>query len=350
MIFVLKQNTRIELIEAFRNELENKGFKTLFSHGTDYDVIGLVGNTSKIDIDQIIETNAIVAYGKRITEPYKMVNRKFHPENSYITVGEHCIGEGYFPIIAGPCSVESEEQIMTIAEGVKKSGASMLRGGAFKPRTSPYSFQGLEGEGIKLLLQAKKAFDLPIVVEMTGVAQLDLFSDVDMIQVGARNMQNFDLLKELGRSKKPILLKRGLSSTIEELLMSAEYIMAGGNSNIVFCERGIRTIETMTRNTLDISAIPVLKKLSHLPVIIDPSHSGGKRDLILPLSKAAISVGADGLIIETHNNPAEALSDGAQSLDLKEFDTLMIELTRRIVFEGKKSSILFDTEQQRLLV
>ena len=308
----------------------------MFSQGTDYDVIGLVGNTSKIDIDQIVETNPIIAYGKRITEPYKMVNRKFHPESSNIKVGDQCIGEGYFPIIAGPCSVESEEQIMTIAKEVKKSGASMLRGGAFKPRTSPYAFQGLEGEGIKLLLQAKKAFNLPIVVEMTGVNQLDLFSEVDMIQVGARNMQNFDLLKELGRSKKAILLKRGLSSTIEELLMSAEYIMAGGNSNIVFCERGIRTFETMTRNTLDISAIPILKKLSHLPIIIDPSHSGGKRDLILPLSKAAIAVGADGLIIEAHNNPAEALSDGAQSLNLNEFDSLMTDLTRRIAFEGKK--------------
>lgn len=338
MIFVLKQNVSAGLIAEFRQELEHKGFKTLYSHGTDYDVIGLVGNTSSIDIDQIVETTEIVEYGKRITEPYKMVNRKFHPDNTMVRVGDHLIGEGYFPIIAGPCSVESEEQIMTIAESVKLSGASMLRGGAFKPRTSPYSFQGLEGEGIKLLIQAKKAFDLPIVVEMTGVAQLDLFEDVDLIQVGARNMQNFDLLKELGRSKKPILLKRGLSSTIEELLMSAEYIMAGGNTNIVFCERGIRTIETMTRNTLDISAIPVLKKLSHLPVIIDPSHSGGKRDLILPLSKAAISVGADGLIIEAHNNPAEALSDGAQSLDLNEFDVLMKELTRRIEFEGKQVS------------
>lgn len=337
MIFVLKQNISNNQVAAFREVFEKKGFKTLYSQGTDYNVVGLIGNTSKIDIDQIVETNPIVAYGKRITEPYKMVNRKFHPENTLIKVGDRSIGEGYFPIIAGPCSVESEEQIMTIAEGVKKSGTSMLRGGAFKPRTSPYSFQGLEGEGIKLMLQAKKAFDLPIVVEITGISQLDLFSEVDMIQVGARNMQNFDLLKELGRSKKPILLKRGLSNTIEELLMSAEYIMAGGNSDIVFCERGIRTFETMTRNTLDISAIPILKKLSHLPVIVDPSHSGGKRDLILPLSKAAIAVGADGLIIEAHQNPAEALSDGAQSLNLEEFDDLVIELKRRIAFEGKLS-------------
>jgi len=336
MIFVLKQNPTKEKVEAFRHIFESKGFKTLYSHGTDYEVIGLVGNTSSIDVDQIVETHDIVAYGKRITEPYKMVNRKFHPKDSYINVSNHIIGEGYFPIIAGPCSVESEHQLMTIAQSIKQSGAAMLRGGAFKPRTSPYSFQGMEGEGIKLLIQAKKAFDLPIVVEMTSISQLDLFNDVDMIQIGARNMQNFDMLKELGRSKKPILLKRGLSSTIEELLMSAEYIMSGGNSHIVFCERGIRTIETMTRNTLDISAVPVLKKLSHLPVIIDPSHAGGKRDLILPLSKAAIAVGADGLIIEAHNNPAEALSDGAQSLYLHEFETLMHELKRRIEFEGKK--------------
>lgn len=335
MIFVLKQNPDKKKVMEFRQLFEAKGFKTLYSHGTDYEVIGLVGNTSSIDVDQIVETHEIVAYGKRITEPYKMVNRKFHPKDTFVHIDKHIIGEGHFPIIAGPCSVESEEQLMTIAKSIKQSGASMLRGGAFKPRTSPYSFQGLEGDGIKLLIQAKKEYDLPIVVEMTSITQIDLFNEVDMIQVGARNMQNFDMLKELGRSNKPILLKRGLASTIEELLMSAEYIMAGGNTNIVFCERGIRTIETLTRNTLDISAVPVLKKISHLPVIIDPSHAGGKRDLILPLSKAAIAVGADGLIIEAHNNPAEALSDGAQSLYLDEFDTLMIELRRRIEFEGK---------------
>lgn len=335
MIFVLKQHPDQVKVTEFRKLFENKGFTTLYSSGTDYDVIGLVGNTSSIDVDQVVQTHEIVAYGKRITEPYKAVNRKFHPESTIVEIGDIKVGEGYFPIISGPCSVESEDQLMAIAEQVKISGANMLRGGAFKPRTSPYSFQGLGKYGINLLLQAKKAYNIPIVVEMTSVTQLDLFNDVDLIQVGARNMQNFDMLKELGHSKKPILLKRGLASTIEEFLMSAEYIMSGGNTNIILCERGIRTIETMTRNTLDISAVPVLKKIAHLPIIIDPSHAGGKRDLILPLSKAAIAVGADGLMIETHNNPSEALSDGAQSLDLHEFDLLMIELKRRIEFEGK---------------
>lgn len=298
-------------------------------------VIGLVGNTSTIDVEQVVQTHDIVAYGKRITEPYKAVNRKFHPEPTVVDVMGRKIGEGHFPIIAGPCSVENEAQLMAVAEGVKKSGAGLLRGGVFKPRTSPYSFQGLGKEGIDILLQAKKAYDIPIVAEMTSVTQLNLFADVDIIQVGARNMQNFDMLKELGKSDKPILLKRGLASTMEELVMSAEYIMSGGNENIVLCERGIRTIETMTRNTLDISAVPMLKKMTHLPVIIDPSHAGGKRELIMPLSKAAIAVGADGLMVEVHNNPAEALSDGAQSLDLPEFDALMAELKRRIEFEGK---------------
>ncbi len=335
MIFVLKQQADKEKVNAFRKIFEDKGFKTLYSNGTDYEVIGLVGNTATIDVEQVVQTHDIVAYGKRITESYKAVNRKFHPENTIVQIAKHKVGEGYFPIIAGPCSVESEEQLMTVAKGIKASGATMLRGGAFKPRTSPYSFQGLGESGIDLLLQAKQEYDLPIVVEMTSVTQLDLFDDVDLIQVGARNMQNFDMLKELGKSKKPILLKRGLASTLEEFLMSAEYIMSEGNENIILCERGIRTIETMTRNTLDISAVPVLKKISHLPIIIDPSHAGGKRDLILPLSKAAIAVGADGLMIEVHNNPAEALSDGAQSLDLSEFESLMIELKRRIAFEGK---------------
>ena len=337
MIFVLKQQANKEKVNEFRKKFEDKGFKTLYSNGTDYEVIGLVGNTATIDVEQVVQTHDIVAYGKRITESYKAVNRKFHPEDTIVQIGKNKVGAGYFPIIAGPCSVESEDQLMTVAKGVKASGANMLRGGAFKPRTSPYSFQGLGKEGIDLLLQAKKEYDLPVVVEMTSVKHIDLFTDIDLIQVGARNMQNFDMLKELGKSKKPILLKRGLSSTLEEFLMSAEYIMSEGNENIILCERGIRTIETMTRNTLDISAVPVLKKISHLPIIIDPSHAGGKRDLILPLSKAAIAVGADGLMVEVHNNPAEALSDGAQSLDLPEFEELMIELKRRIEFEGKLS-------------
>lgn len=335
MIFVLKQQADKNKVKAFRKKFEDKGFKTLYSNGTDYEVIGLVGNTATIDVEQVVQTHDIVAYGKRITESYKAVNRKFHPKDTIVTIGDNKVGEGYFPIIAGPCSVEGEDQLMTIAKGVKASGANMLRGGAFKPRTSPYSFQGLGKDGLDLLMQARSEYDLPVVVEMTSVTQLDLFRDIDLIQVGARNMQNFDMLKELGKSGKPILLKRGLSSTIEEFLMSAEYIMSEGNENIILCERGIRTIETMTRNTLDISAVPVLKKISHLPIIIDPSHAGGKRDLILPLSKAAIAVGADGLMVEVHNNPAEALSDGAQSLDLPEFDALMVELKRRIEFEGK---------------
>lgn len=336
MIFVLKQQADQDQVKAFRQLFEKKGFKTLYSSGTDYDVIGLVGNTSTIDVDQVVQTHDIVAYGKRITEPYKAVNRKFHPEDTIVTIGDIKVGQGHFPIIAGPCSVESQEQLMAVAEGVKLSGASMLRGGAFKPRTSPYSFQGLGKEGIDLLLQAKKTYGLPIVVEMTSVTQLDLFQEVDLIQVGARNMQNFDMLKELGKSNKPILLKRGLASTLEEFLMSAEYIMSEGNTNIILCERGIRTIETMTRNTLDISAVPVLKNICHMPIIIDPSHASGKRDLILPLSKAAIAVGADGLMVEVHNNPSEALSDGAQSLNLPEFEGLMTELKRRIAFEGKE--------------
>lgn len=335
MIFVLKQNPNNEKVEAFKQSFEKKGFKIHSSQGVDYHIIGIVGNTSSIDIDQIVENNEIVAYGKRITEPYKMVNRKFHPNDTIVQVGKNKIGEGYFPIIAGPCSVESEEQLMAIAKSIKASGANMLRGGAFKPRTSPYSFQGLGRDGIQLLIQAKKEYDLPIVVEMTSVTQLDMFDEVDVVQVGARNMQNFEMLKELGKLDKAILLKRGLASTLEEFLMSAEYIMSEGNKNIILCERGIRTIETMTRNTLDISAVPVLKKISHLPIIIDPSHAGGKRDLVLPLSKAAIAVGADGLMVEAHNNPAEALSDGAQSLNMTEFEDLMIELKRRIAFEGK---------------
>jgi 3-deoxy-7-phosphoheptulonate synthase len=336
MIFVLNKNVSKEDLNNFRQSFEAKGFQTHYSSGTNYEIIGIIGDTSHIDIDQVVENNTVVMSGKRITEAFKMANRKFHPENTFVNVGSQVIGEGFFPIIAGPCSVESESQLMTIAESVKKSGANMLRGGAFKPRTSPYSFQGLGEEAIKLLLQAKKAFDIPIVVELTSLSHIDLYEEVDLIQVGARNMQNFDLLKELGRSKKPILLKRGLANTIEELLMSAEYIMSGGNPNVVLCERGIRTIETMTRNTLDISAIPVIKKLSHLPVMIDPSHAGGKRDLVMPLSRAAIAVGADGLIIEAHNNPAEALSDGAQSLHLDEFELLMKDLKKRIAFEGKQ--------------
>ena len=259
-----------------------------------------------------------------------------HPEDTIIEVAGRKIGAGYFNVFAGPCSVESEEQILEVAESVKKAGASFLRGGAFKPRTSPYSFQGLEAEGLKLLLEAKRQTGMPIVTEIMSEKHLDLFADVDIIQLGARNMQNFMLLKELGRSNKPILLKRGLSATMEEFLMAAEYIFAGGNKQVMLCERGIRTFETMIRNNLDISAIPLVKNLTHLPIIIDPSHAAGKRELVAPLSRAAIAAGADGLMIEAHNNPKCALCDGAQSLDLPMFDGVMADVKRRVQFEGRE--------------
>ena len=263
---------------------------------------------------------------KRVQEPYKNANRKFHPEDTVIQVGNTQIGGGNLTIMAGPCSVESEEQIIAVASAVKASGANILRGGAFKPRTSPYAFQGMGGEGIRLLLEAKRETGLPIVTEIMNISTLELFADVDIIQVGARNMQNFDLLKELGKTHKPILLKRGLANTLQELLMSAEYIMSEGNENVILCERGIRTFETYTRNTLDLSAIPVLHELSHLPVIVDPSHATGKSRLVPPMAAAAAAAGADGLIIEVHNNPACALCDGAQSLTPDQFD----ELTRQV--------------------
>lgn len=346
MMFVLNPGVPEEKIEAFRQEFEDAGFSTLLSRGTERTVVGLVGSTQKLDVDTIVETHDIVSYGKRITEPYKLVNRAFHPENTEITVGRAKFAEGFFQVISGPCSVESEEQIIEVAKSVKKNGATLLRGGAFKPRTSPYSFQGLHADGLKLLSIAKRETGLPIVSEMTNMTQIDTFEDVDVIQIGARNMQNFDLLKEVGRLKKPVLLKRGLYNPIEEFLMSAEYIMAGGNDQIILCERGIRTVETMTRNTLDLSAIPVLKRLTHLPVIVDPSHATGIRSLVEPMSKAAIAAGADGLMVETHNNPAKALCDGAQSLDLPQFEQLMTEVKRRVAFEGKH---LGNIEQEEAL-
>ena len=280
--------------------------------------------------------NEAVEDVKRITEPYKAANRRFHPEDTVVSVGAVSVGAGTFSVIAGPCSIESEEQLTTVAWAVKQSGAKLLRGGAFKPRTSPYSFQGLENEGLRLLLAAGKEVGLPVVTEIMGESQLDDFADVDVIQVGARNMQNFRLLKELGHSRKPILLKRGLSATIEEFLMSAEYIMAGGNPHVILCERGIRTFETMVRNNLDISAVPLLKRQSHLPVIVDPSHAAGMAWMVEPLSRAAIAAGADGLMIEVHNNPKAALCDGAQSLDPEEFDRLMGTVKTRAAFEGRQ--------------
>ncbi len=313
MIVILKKDHDDRQLERLVNWLENMNIEVHKTVGKRQTILGLVGDTSEVDIDLIVSLD-IVEDVKRIQEPYKNANRKFHPDDSIITVGEASFGDGSCPIIAGPCSVESEEQIIEVALAVKEAGAKLLRGGAFKPRTSPYAFQGLRGEGIKLLIEAKAVTGLPIVSELMDLSQLDMFADVDVIQVGARNMQNFELLKELGHQKKPVLLKRGLSSTIQEWLMSAEYIMAGGNENVILCERGIRTFETTTRNTLDLSCIPVLKGLTHLPVIIDPSHATGYSRLVKPMSIAAAAAGADGLIIEVHNDPAHAKCDGPQSL------------------------------------
>jgi 3-deoxy-7-phosphoheptulonate synthase len=336
MVFVLKHDASEEKIAAFVKKIEAAGCSTFISTGTEHTVVCLIGHTAKIDVDFYVQTNDIVEYGRRVTELYKAVNRTVHPDDTLVKVGGVIIGEGYFQVISGPCSVESEAQIVGVAQSVKESGASMLRGGAFKPRTSPYSFQGLQEDGLKFLLAAKRATGLPIVTEVMNQTQLPLFEDVDVIQIGARNMQNYDLLKEVGRCRKPVVLKRGFSSTIEEFLMSAEYIVSEGNPNVILCERGIRTFETMTRNTLDLSAVPLLKQKSHLPVIVDPSHAAGLRSLVPALSRAAVAVGADGLMIETHNDPQSALSDGAQSLDLNQFRELCGDIKRRAAFEGKK--------------
>ena len=335
MVVILKSNAEKQQVTALLKAVESLGLKTNYSEGQETTVVGVVGDTSRVDIDAL-KANEIVEDVKRISEPYKKANRRFHPMDTIVQTGSIKIGEGFFHVIAGPCSIESEEQLCTIAQEVKKSGATLLRGGAFKPRTSPYSFQGLETDGLKLLLKAKKLTGLPIVTEIMGQDQIDDFADVDIIQVGARNMQNFRLLKALGQLRKPILLKRGLANTIEEFLMSAEYIMAGGNENVILCERGIRTFETMVRNTLDISAIPLLKQQSHLPVIIDPSHAAGIAWMVNPLAKAAIAAGADGLMIEVHNDPKNALCDGAQSLTPAQFDELMQDVKRRAAFEGKR--------------
>ena len=337
MIIVLKPNTAKEKMEELSRELEAQNVAVNVWYGTQATVLGLIGDTSKIDIEYI-QAQDIVENVKRVGEPYKKANRKFHPDSTVIDVCGHKIGEGHMCVMAGPCSVETKDQIVDVASRVKASGATFLRGGAFKPRTSPYSFQGLHAEGLELLIEARKATGLPIVTEIMSTEHIDLFQDVDIIQVGARNMQNFELLKELGKLDKPILLKRGFANTIEEWLMSAEYIMAGGNEKVILCERGIRTYETFTRNTLDISAIPVLKRLSHLPVIVDPSHAAGLPWLVEPLAKAAIAAGADGLMIEVHNNPAKALSDGAQSLTPDQFDKICGTIKRYTEAEGKRMS------------
>ena len=321
MIAVLKQGTTKEQAAGLIAWLERQGVGIHLSEGRQVTIIGLIGDTSRVDID-LLNSLEIVDSVKRVSEPFKQANRKFHPADTVVTVGNVKIGGGHFATIAGPCSVESEEQIIAVAESVKASGAQILRGGAFKPRTSPYAFQGLKGEGIELLLKAKQATGLPIITEIMTISALDLFRDVDIIQVGARNMQNFDLLKELGKTRKPILLKRGLANTLQELLMSAEYIMSEGNEQIILCERGIRTFETYTRNTLDLSAVPVLHELSHLPVVVDPSHATGQRALVPPMALAAAACGADGLMTEVHNDPMCALCDGAQSLTTTEFENL----------------------------
>ncbi len=318
MIVILKQEARQEQIDKLTAFFNGMGLKIHLSQGEHSTIMGLVGDTSRIDEDMIVTLDDVEAV-RRIQEPYKKANRKFHPADSVIDCGGVKVGGGMFQIIAGPCSVENEEQIIGIAREVKAAGATLLRGGAFKPRTSPYAFQGLHGEGIRLLLEAKKETGLPIVTEIMDINHLEMFADVDVIQVGARNMQNFELLKELGKCDKPILLKRGLANTLQELLMSAEYIMAGGNERVILCERGIRTFETATRNTLDLSCVPVLHGLTHLPVIIDPSHATGVSRLVKPMSLAAAACGADGLIIEVHNDPKHALCDGAQSLTPEEF-------------------------------
>ena len=320
MIIALKKDIRKEEQDRLIAWLESYGVRTHISVGEYQTVVGLVGDTTRIDTD-LISGLDIVQSVTRISEPFKKANRKFHPDDTVVQVTDQvAFGGGNFQLIAGPCSVETEDQVETIARAVKASGAGMLRGGAFKPRTSPYDFQGLHGEGIRILLEVKKRTGMPIITEIMDIGHLPLFEQVDVIQVGARNMQNFELLKELGRIQKPVLLKRGLANTIKELLMSAEYIMSGGNEQVILCERGVRTFETYTRNTLDLSAVAVLHELSHLPVVVDPSHATGAARYVKPMAMAAAACGADGLMIEVHNDPAHALCDGPQSLTPEQFD------------------------------
>lgn len=335
MIIVVKNDGEKKRVDNLTNWIKSLGLDIHYSKGATSTILGVIGDTSKVDID-LIRSLDIVESVTRIQEPYKKANRKFHPDDTIIEVGGHKIGGNYFQIIAGPCSVESEKQIIEVAKAVKESGATLLRGGAFKPRTSPYAFQGMRGEGIELLLKAKAETGMPIVTEIMSASHLDMFRDVDVIQVGARNMQNFELLKELGRTDKPILLKRGFANTIEEWLMSAEYIMSEGNEKVILCERGIRTFEPMTRNTLDLSAIPLLKEKTHLPILVDPSHASGISRLVPPLSLAAVGAGADGLEIEVHNNPSKALCDGAQSVTPAQFDALAKKINVMLDLVGKQ--------------
>lgn len=327
MIAVLKHGTTPAQREHLVQWLKNMNLDVHISEGQEVTVLGLIGDTSRVDME-LLGSLEIVETVKRVSEPFKQANRKFHPNDTVVEVGNVKIGGGHFAMIAGPCSVESEEQIIEVATAVKASGADILRGGAFKPRTSPYAFQGMKEKGIGLLLKAKAATGLPLITEIMNISTLDLFEDIDIIQVGARNMQNFDLLKELGKTKKPILLKRGLANTLQELLMSAEYIMSEGNENVILCERGIRTFETATRNTLDLAAVAVLHEMTHLPVVVDPSHATGKVKLVPPMAAAAAACGADGIMVEVHNNPACALCDGAQSLTPAQFDELNKRVTK----------------------
>ncbi len=327
MIAVLKHGTTPEQTAHLVAWLKHMNLDVHISEGSQVTVLGLIGDTSRVDME-LLHSLEIVETVKRVSEPFKQANRKFHPKDTIVEIGDVNIGGGHFAMIAGPCSVESEAQIIEVAQAVKASGANILRGGAFKPRTSPYAFQGMKDEGIRLLLKAKAETGMPIVTEIMNISTLDLFADVDIIQVGARNMQNFDLLKELGKTQKPVLLKRGLANTLQELLMSAEYIMSEGNENIILCERGIRTFETATRNTLDLSAVTVLHNMTHLPVVVDPSHATGKANLVAPMAYAATAAGADGIMIEVHNNPSCALCDGAQSITPAQFEVLNKKVNR----------------------
>ncbi|MBQ9481488.1 MAG: 3-deoxy-7-phosphoheptulonate synthase [Clostridia bacterium] len=335
MIIVIKKDSDEKQLKRLIDWVKGLGLEVNLSHGDNSTLLGLVGDTSLVDTD-LVRSVEIVEKVQRIQEPYKAANRKFHPQDTVIDVGGHLIGGNNFQLIAGPCSVESEEQIIGVAKAVKAAGATILRGGAFKPRTSPYAFQGLKGEGISLLLEAKRETGMPIITEIMSVRHLDMFEDVDIIQVGARNMQNFELLRELGRLRKPVFLKRGLANTVEEWLMSAEYIMSEGNTEVILCERGIRTFEPYTRNTLDLSAVPLVKEKTHLPVFVDPSHASGLSRLVSPLSLAAVGAGADGLIIEVHNDPEHALCDGAQSLRPEQFAELVKKIEVMLPLVGKK--------------
>ena len=334
MIIILKQNADQAAVKDLCKELEGRGLSIHESQGAETHILGLVGDTKSI-AESWLRASPVVEDVRRVSEPYKKANRKFHPEDTVVDVGGVSVGGGHFAVIAGPCSVESEGQIETVAASVQAAGARLLRGGAFKPRTSPYSFQGMRAEGLELLRHARAKTGMPIVTEIMNTEHLPLFADVDLVQVGARNMQNFELLKAVGQSGRPVLLKRGLSATLEELVMSAEYIMAEGNDQVILCERGIRTFEPSMRNTLDISAVPMLKKMTHLPVVIDPSHAAGIAWMVEPLAAAAVAAGADGLMVEVHNDPAHALCDGAQSLTPAQFSALMDKLRPLVSLMGK---------------